>query len=311
MVILMNRETRLYVYDDFCSWGRDLIAAAKKLGIKTKFFKYSFQVPDKPNVYVFMHILAKRKDRKNVIALSEKIAKKKNIILIPSIHECRQLYDKSLQSKMFGDWMPKTYYIKSKEDAERKINELEYPFISKSKISYASHNVRFIKDKKAAEKEIFMAFSEQGIPMYKDLKQKGYVLWQKFLPNNDYDRRVVIIANKYAYGGKRYNRENVPLASGSDKTEPERVLSDEFKELFDFSLKFSKANDLSLAAIDILKDKNGKYKVIESQCSWGTTETGGDTPIFEYHDGKWIKSKYVRERMFDVFAKAVKEGNFR
>ena len=45
---------------------------------------------------------------------------------------------------------------------------------------------------------------------------KDYVYFQKFLPNNKYDIRIVVIGDR-AFGFIRYNRENDFRASGSGK----------------------------------------------------------------------------------------------
>src|SRR5262249_26757951 len=45
-------------------------------------------------------------------------------------------------------------------------------------------------------------------------RQRGYVLFQEFMPGNDYDTRVTIIGNR-AFGAVRHNRPNDFRASGS------------------------------------------------------------------------------------------------
>ena len=45
---------------------------------------------------------------------------------------------------------------------------------------------------------------------------RGQVLFQEFLPGNDYDTRVTVIGNR-AFGFRRYNRENDFRASGSGR----------------------------------------------------------------------------------------------
>ena len=70
---------------------------------------------------------------------------------------------------------------------------------------------------------------------------KNYVLFQKFLPNNDYDTRVVIIGNK-AMAFRRFCRKNDFRASGSSYKDlnPKNIDPDFIKLAFNISsdLKF-------------------------------------------------------------------------
>src|SRR5690606_24051697 len=46
--------------------------------------------------------------------------------------------------------------------------------------------------------------------------EKGYVYLQKFLPDNNFDTRIIVAGNK-AFGIRRFNRKNDFRASGSGK----------------------------------------------------------------------------------------------
>jgi len=138
-----------------------------------------------------------------------------------------------------------------------------------------------------------MAFSEQGISIYRHTeepeykKQKGYLLWQKFLPGNEYDLRVIMIAKKYAYIVKRYNRKDIPLASGSDDMKLFTELDDELIKLLNFSLGFVRKNNISVAALDVLKDENGEFRLIESHCNWGMKLMRRNRQMFKITNGVW------------------------
>lgn len=75
---------------------------------------------------------------------------------------------------------------------------------------------RFKKDRdvrammRSLAKFLFISRNLKMLP-----RQKGYVYFQEFIPNNDYDIRLIVINGKYVYGMKRMNRENDFRASGS------------------------------------------------------------------------------------------------
>ena len=187
-------EYVLYVYNDGRGWGRNVKEAAGAIGIKVKNLRFAWQVPNRENMSAFVRVTYHKMEREK--RLAEVIAQKDKVTLIPRVHETRLFYEKIAQSKLFKDWMPETLHITSRDEACEVMEKIEYPFVSKSNRGTCSFNTRLIKDKIAAKREIDLAFSEQGLPVYKG-HQRGYLLWQEFLPNNPHDWRVICIAKKY------------------------------------------------------------------------------------------------------------------
>jgi hypothetical protein len=154
------------------------------------------------------------------------------------------------------------YVFYSKEDALQWVKETEFPKVFKLRGGASSFNVKLVKDRKAARELIRRAFG-QGFALsdkYADLKQrfwelrrdknfraiikvlkgfvrlvwqrpgiellpiqKGYVYFQDFIPNNEYDDRVVVIGNR-AIAIRRYNRKNDFRASGSGLLKHDKCL---------------------------------------------------------------------------------------
>ena len=96
-------------------------------------------------------------------------------------------------------------------------------------------------------------------------RQHGYVLFQEFLPGNDFDTRVTIIGRR-AFGARRFNRPNDFRASGSGQAsfDPDQVDRRCVQIAFDVAHRL---NSQSLAC-DFLVDTNREPRVCEiSYCS--------------------------------------------
>jgi hypothetical protein len=96
-------------------------------------------------------------------------------------------------------------------------------------------------------------------------RQHGYLLFQEFLPGNDFDTRVTIIGRR-AFGARRYNRPNDFRASGSGQAsfDPDKVDRRCVQIAFDVAQRL---NSQSLA-IDFLMDTNREPRICEiSYCS--------------------------------------------
>lgn len=90
--------------------------------------------------------------------------------------------------------------------------------------------------------------------------EKGYVYFQEFLPDNDFDTRVIVVGDK-AFGIRRFNKENDFRASGSGKIDynSKEIDINIVKEAF---LATEKIRAQCLA-YDFVYDKNNNPKIIE------------------------------------------------
>lgn len=95
-------------------------------------------------------------------------------------------------------------------------------------------------------------------------REKGYVYFQEFIPNNDSDLRVVVIGNK-AIGEKRYVRKGDFRASGSGEFEYSEIPANVLQ------VAFSVANRLMLqsVAFDFIFHDNEPL-IIEMSYGFGT-----------------------------------------
>ncbi len=88
----------------------------------------------------------------------------------------------------------------------------------------------------------------------------GYVLFQKYLPDNNFDTRVTVIGNR-AFAFRRFNRKNDFRSSGSGIIDynHKKINLEAIKLAFEISERLS----FQTMAYDILVDIDGNLKVIE------------------------------------------------
>ena len=153
----------------------------------------------------------------------------------------------------FAAPMVPSYVFYTKEDAYTWINSTTFPKVFKLRCGAGASNVKLVHNAKEAHRIVRKAFSS-GFPQFdrfgylKDrfvkwrqgtdtflgvLKgigrlfiptsysrmhapEKGYVYFQDFINNNDYDIRVIVIGNR-AFSIKRMTRKNDFRASGSGR----------------------------------------------------------------------------------------------
>jgi glutathione synthase/RimK-type ligase-like ATP-grasp enzyme len=155
----------------------------------------------------------------------------------------------------------KTFVSFSKEEALEYIKTCSYPIVSKEATNSGSEGVFLISNQKQALRFCNQVFgSGHKVHSTTYLRQKNYVLFQEFVPNDGYDLRITIIGNNY-FG---YYREIPPgdfRASGSGLVVKKNVPLD--------ALYFAKSIKEELPytpylSVDLLRSKqDGQLYVIE------------------------------------------------
>ena len=231
----------------------------------------------------------------------------------------------------------------SKKDALEWLEEINFPIVFKLRRGAGSQNVRLIKTKKNAEKLIKKAFSK-GFSQYNSIgvlkdryqkykngndtfigvikgvirliyptrfskikgKERGYIYFQKFLPNNTSDTRVIIVGNR-AFAVKRMVRENDFRASGSGIKKYNREEIDEKTIKIAFSV--AKKLDLNCIGFDFVFDHNNNPFIVEM--GFGFAIQFYD-PCPGYWDEKlnWHEGKFIpQEWMIEDLLLLIKEKN--
>lgn len=121
-------------------------------------------------------------------------------------------------------------------------------------------------------------------------KEKGYVYFQDFMPDNNFDIRLIVIGQNKAYGLKRMNRKGDFRASGSNSFVYD-VIDDEI-----LRIAFTTAKKLKLqsVAFDFIYDENKNPLIVEMSYGYGTTGSGKCT-------GYWDDSFVWHEEAFNPF----------
>lgn len=196
-----------------------------------------------------------------------------------------------------------SYVFYTKKEALEWVKKTSFPKVFKLRGGAGSSNVKLANSKKEAIKFINKAFGK-GFPQYSaidNLKErynkykhghttisnvlkgiirlgyptefskmyapeKGYAYFQDFIPNNNYDIRLIIIGGEKAYGMKRLVRQNDFRASGSNS-----FIYDKIDEQI-LKIGFETANKLNLQAVafDFVYDINKSPLIIEMSYAYGT-----------------------------------------
>lgn len=277
---------KLWAYEDVHYWGPGLVEAAGKRGYDARLFDEP-RAADEGIVFWHMHHHPNvRQVHKRAMAL---MTMNPRLLLIPDYRSSILFDDKLEQARQLARWTPRTNVFYTPKAAREWLENAEYPFMSKSAEGASSHNVRLVENYKAAHEEIKYAFSDRGIRCRYALAQRGYLLWQQFIPDNAYDLRVIAVGNKRLVL-RRFNREGVPMASGSGKLEPIKVLDAEAASALAWSNSFFTHERMPWCGIDLVSSPNRfdetckQWHVLECTVSW--TMTGYNDCSFFNHDAR-------------------------
>lgn len=264
------------------------VEAAKKLGIEYYLVDcladdIILQLKDaKALIWHWRHTnYAEKRIAKSVLNAASKMG----IEVYPNLDTCGTFDDKVAQKYLLeacGLPLVESHVFYNKEDAIAFLDSCEYPVVTKLAGGAGSTNVTMVHDKNEGIKVCNKRFDtyyrmSSNWGKEKDPRQavrywvkegnkrllgedKGYVYFQKFLPDNAYDIRVTIIGEK-AIIFKRYVRDNDFRASGSGKLDYEVGEQDKAA----ISIGFDAAQKLGTQtlALDFAYDKEKSLKIIE------------------------------------------------
>jgi glutathione synthase/RimK-type ligase-like ATP-grasp enzyme len=223
-----------------------------------------------------------------------------------------------------------SYVFYTREEAEVWINSINFPKVFKLRGGAGSANVKLVNSRKEALRIIKRAFGKgfsqydwkehlkeawrkykTGNAVLRDVlrpfyyavkthptlfakykgNEKGYVYFQDFIPNNQFDIRVIVINNK-AFAIKRFVRENDFRASGSGIIKYEKQDLDDrcVKIAFDVNVKMK----AQCIAYDFVFDKNNNPLIVE--ISYGFSPFAYDAC-----SGYWDRNMNWHEGPFDPY----------
>ena len=193
-----------------------------------------------------------------------------------------------------------SYAFYTKKEAMEWIDKTDFPKVFKLRGGAGSSNVKLARTKSQAKKFVNKAFGRgftqfdrfshfkeryskwrQGKDTFIGVckgfarffiptefakmhhKEKGYVYFQDFIPNNSFDIRIVVVGEK-AMAEKRFVRKNDFRASGSGEFSYDNINIDAIKIAFDVAEKLK----LQSVAFDFIFDNNNPL-IVEMSYGFG------------------------------------------
>jgi glutathione synthase/RimK-type ligase-like ATP-grasp enzyme len=161
--------------------------------------------------------------------------------------------------KMFDFPVIDTFISHNLPEALAKIQQFDYPLVTKVPVGAGSLGVELVKNVRQAENIVKQAFSAVGRQIYWPyFRQKDYIYFQKFMPNAGYDLRVIAVGNK-VFGYYRDVPQGEFRASGMGLVRRDDIP----EEAMQLAMQVIKKLDLVIAAVDMLRDSAGKLHIIE------------------------------------------------
>lgn len=221
--------------------------------------------------------------------------------------------------------MVQSYVFYTEAEAIQWIEQTDFPKVFKLRGGAGSHNVMLAHNKSDAIKFVKKAFGKgfsqknikhllsDDIRKYKEGKvsafyiikdvaafylkaesfwkmynrEKGYVYFQEFIPDNTFDIRICVVDNK-AFAIKRMVRENDFRASGSGHLVYSKAEIDE--RCVNIAFDVSRRLGLQCVGMDFVFDKDNNPLIVELGYGFAIAAylqcEGFWTPDMEWHEGK-------------------------
>jgi len=180
----------------------------------------------------------------------------------PSADQVLLYENKSLEAfiSAAGDLpFAKTYVSHGRADALALVEQARYPLVSKVNYSAGSMGVELVPDAAKARRIVRQSFSRTGRRLYVPWRrQKGYVYFQEFVPNDGFDIRVILAGDR-AFGYYRRVPRGDFRASGMNTVE-RRALPEEAIRV---ALEVRKRVRSPQLVVDMVHGPDGRYTIIE------------------------------------------------
>lgn len=258
--------------------------------------------------------------------------------VFPDFHTGWHFDDKLAQKYLLeaiGAPLVHSHVFYDKEEALKWTKNTDYPKVFKLKGGAGSANVKLVRNRRQAKKLIRKAFG-RGFPQfdrwgnlrerirrYRDgqgslmgiakglgrlviptqysklqNREKGYIYFQDFIPDNHYDTRVVVVGNK-AVAEKRMIRKNDFRASGSGQFSFEDINKEMIKISFGVSHKLQSQS----MAFDFIEDQIGNPLIVEMSYGFGTEgiiqSSGYWDSHLQWHEEKITLQEWIIENIIN------------
>lgn len=225
-----------------------------------------------------------------------------------------------------------SYVFYTKKEALDWIDKTTFPKVFKLRGGAGAANVKLVKTKREAHKLVKKAFGRgfsqfnrwnnfnERIRRFKEGKdtligivkgigrlfiqtefakmyprEKGYVYFQEFIPNNTFDTRIVVVGGRAA-AERRMVRENDFRASGSGRFCYDNINIESVKIAFDVAQRLK----LQSVAFDFVEDENSNPLIVEMSYGFGTSG-------IMYAPGYWDSNLVWNELDFNLEETMIEE----
>ncbi len=180
----------------------------------------------------------------------------------PSADQALLYDDKCLEAyvaKVRGFPMAGSHISHDKADALAMAGRAAYPLVSKVNHSSGSLGVELVRTPRQARRIVRQAFARRGRSTYLPWdRQKNYVVFQDFVPNDGYDVRVMAIGRQ-AFGYYRKVLSGDFRASGMGGVE-KRALPEEAVRI---ALMARERLGLPQIVVDMVRGLDGRFAIVE------------------------------------------------
>jgi len=153
--------------------------------------------------------------------------------------------------------IPKTYVSYDPDETATYIENTSFPFVSKIRTGSGSKGVKLIRSKTEARKLAERVFRNGSPTYWPYMKQAGYVYFQEFIKDSEYDLRVIVLGDIF-FGYYRYPKKGDFRASGAGNV----VKGSIPKEALELARITNEVLQRRIVAIDMVHDKNRGFLVI-------------------------------------------------
>lgn len=223
----------------------------------------------------------------------------------------------SINARIPKGWV---FYLKD-ECIDWLNNKAKYPIVAKLKAGSGSNNVKLLKNKKEAinyanrmfttgfnstpsikykaysklqsSKDIHMIISRvKKIPQFLNTRnnakmmpiEKGYCLFQEYIPNDGYDLKVVVVNDKLTYFARRIRKNDFRASGGGDIFYDNDLISD---DIIKQSFMAAEKLNMSCVGFDFVVDKRTQKAKIIEMCYGFDAELAQNSKYYVDKNYKW------------------------
>lgn len=200
----------------------------------------------------------------------------------------------------------RTHISYDRSDALQLVEKLNYPVVSKIVPASGSAGVELVENSQQARRVVEQSFSPTGRKTYTPVfRQKNYVYFQDFVPNDGYDTRCIVVGN-WVWGYYRKVPNGDFRASGMSDIVEKRALPEKAMRT---ALALNQIICSPMLVVDMVLRQDGNFIIIEYSpiCRMDTPEQAhlNERPgayvfapdgSFRFQEGRyWVQELAMRE----------------